>query len=179
MPGAVKQGLVCKINECPGVIQDEQCLPLPQVERTLFQGLEHAFRAGSARSRSWTSAARCLAGVARSMIRGWGRAASARAPPEALTASQPQRSTRHVVRITSSLCAGSAPLQAGCSTGCEAPGQTRTAPHPVRKPSPGGKRGCTTSPSAAYFLSDSQERLPSTISKLPLPSPLQSQARPG
>src|SRR5262249_40382057 len=35
------------------------------------------------------------------------------------------------------------------------------------------------SPSAAYFLSDSQERLPSTISKLPLPSPLQSQARPG
>ena len=30
-----------------------------------------------------------------------------------------------------------------------------------------------------YFLSDSQERLPSITSKLPLPSPLQSQARPG
>ena len=44
LPGAVKQGLVCKINECPGVIQDEQRLPLPQVERALFQGLEHALQ---------------------------------------------------------------------------------------------------------------------------------------
>jgi hypothetical protein len=44
LPATVKQRLAGKINECPSVIQDEQCLTLPQVEGTLFQGLQHALQ---------------------------------------------------------------------------------------------------------------------------------------
>ena len=44
MPGAVEQGLIGKINERAGVVQDEQRLLLPQVQRALFQGLEHALQ---------------------------------------------------------------------------------------------------------------------------------------
>ena len=44
MARAVEQGLVFEVNERAGVVQNEQYLFLPQVQRPLFQGLQYALQ---------------------------------------------------------------------------------------------------------------------------------------
>src|SRR5262249_18872336 len=41
---AVEQRLIFEVNERTGVVQDEQCLLLPQVQCTLFQCLQHTLQ---------------------------------------------------------------------------------------------------------------------------------------
>jgi hypothetical protein len=44
LASAVEQGLILEVNERAGVVQDEQRLFLPQIQRALFQGLQHTLQ---------------------------------------------------------------------------------------------------------------------------------------
>src|SRR5215471_12010997 len=111
-PVLSSRGWSARSTSVPASFRMSSVSPFHRYRAPSFRACSTPFEAGSARSRSWSSAGRCVAGVVRSVIRAWGSAASARPAPKALRASQQPRSTRHVVRMTSYLNVVS-PLPAG------------------------------------------------------------------